>query len=401
MCGGTGRRQSGTSHPHTLTVTFPALVSINGVCLMPRQNDRDHAGDTRAFTIEVNNNGQEWRGVARGELVSTWAPQRIPVWANGERPAIALHRLVGFWPGRQHGDRRIGSPLRGAKTAGNRAGQLRISTFAQHLDRRGRGPRPGQTMKIWAFLIWLASATAAFGAGVTLTEDPAAYTLANGVITAKVNKRSADLVSLRYQGLELLGNTSGRPYGYWSHSPARLRETNSVTIDPARNGGARAEVSIKGYYTNRSSGFGFGSTAADIEIRYTLGRDDAGVYTYSIFTHPTNYPGTGVGEARFGVKLNPDVFDFLSIDSRRQRLMPKPEDWDNGTELNFKEARRLTTGVYKGQVEHKYDYSAIQFDIPAFGWSSTRRHVGLWFVNPSMEYLSGGRDESRIDRASG
>ncbi len=245
-------------------------------------------------------------------------------------------------------------------------------------------------MKIWAFLIWLASATAAFGAGVTLTEDPAAYTLANGVITAKVNKRSADLVSLRYQGLELLGNTSGRPYGYWSHSPARLRETNSVTIDPARNGGARAEVSIKGYYTNRSSGFGFGSTAADIEIRYTLGRDDAGVYTYSIFTHPTNYPGTGVGEARFGVKLNPDVFDFLSIDSRRQRLMPKPEDWDNGTELNFKEARRLTTGVYQGQVEHKYDYSAIQFDIPAFGWSGTRRHVGLWFVNPSIEYLSGG-----------
>ncbi len=225
---------------------------------------------------------------------------------------------------------------------------------------------------------------------MTLTEDANTYTMANEVVTARVNKHSADLVSLRYQGLELLGNTSGHPYGYWSHSPARLRETNWVTIDPARNGGARAEVSIKGYYTNRSSGFGFGSTAADIEIRYTLGRDDPGVYTYSIFTHPTNYPGTGVGEARFGVKLNAEVFDYLSIDSRRQRLMPTPADWDNGTELNMKEARRLTTGAYKGQVEHKYDYSAIQFDIPAYGWSSTRRQVGLWFVNPSMEYLSGG-----------
>ena len=245
-------------------------------------------------------------------------------------------------------------------------------------------------MKICAFLISLAGAAAAFGAGVTLTEDPATYTLANGVVTARVNKRSADLVSLRYQGLELLGNTSGHPYGYWSHSPARLRETSRVTIDPAHNDGARAEVSIKGCYTNRSSGFGFGSTAADIEIRYALGRDDAGVYTYSIFTHPASYPGTGVGEARFGVKLNPNVFDFLSIDSRRQRLMPRPEDWDNGMELNFKEARRLTTGAYKGQVEHKYDYSAIQFDIPAFGWSGTHSHVGLWFVNPSIEYLSGG-----------
>jgi len=168
-------------------------------------------------------------------------------------------------------------------------------------------------MKTCVILVTLAGAATALGGGVTLTEDPSTYTLANGVVTARVNKRSADLVSLRYQGLELLGNTSGHPYGYWSHSPARLRETNSVTIDPAQNGGARAEVSVKGYYTNTGSGSGFGGTAADIEIRYTLGRDDSGVYTYSIFTHPTNYPGTGVGEARFGVKLNADVFDYLRL----------------------------------------------------------------------------------------
>ena len=50
----------------------------------------------------------------------------------------------------------------------------------------------------------------------------------------------------------------------------------------------------------------------------------------------------------------------------------------------------MTTGAYKGEVEHKYDYSAIQFDIPAFGWSGTKSGVGLWFINPSIEYLSGG-----------
>jgi rhamnogalacturonan endolyase len=59
-------------------------------------------------------------------------------------------------------------------------------------------------------------------------------------------------------------------------------------------------------------------------------------------------------------------------------------------QLNMKEVRRLTTGLYSGQVEHKYDYSAVQFEIPAYGWSSTEHHVGLWFVNPSIEYLSGG-----------
>ena len=70
--------------------------------------------------------------------------------------------------------------------------------------------------------------------------------------------------------------------------------------------------------------------------------------------------------------------------------MPTPEDWDQGTQMNMKEARLMNTGIYKGQVEHKYDYSAVQFEIPAFGWSSTEHHVGFWFVNPTIEYLSGG-----------
>ena len=50
----------------------------------------------------------------------------------------------------------------------------------------------------------------------------------------------------------------------------------------------------------------------------------------------------------------------------------------------------MTTGLYTGLPEHKYDYSAIQFETPAFGWSSTKQHVGLWIVNPTIEYLGGG-----------
>jgi hypothetical protein len=94
--GGTGRGQSGTSHPHALTITFPAPVSFNGVCLMPRQNDRDHAGDTRGYTIEISDNGQEWREVARGELVSTWAPQRIPFGQTVSARQLRFTALSGF-----------------------------------------------------------------------------------------------------------------------------------------------------------------------------------------------------------------------------------------------------------------------------------------------------------------
>jgi rhamnogalacturonan endolyase len=243
-------------------------------------------------------------------------------------------------------------------------------------------------------LVLASSATAARAAEpqVTLTEDASSFSLANGIVTAKVTKRSGDLVSLKFKDLELLSGGSGHAYGYWSHAPGRgNRVAAAVTIDPQANGGERGEVSVKGFCDGRQLGSGPGGGAtADVEIRYALGRGESGVYTYCTFTHKPEYPATAVGEARFAAKLNGDVFDFMTIDADRRKLMPRPEDWDNGTPLNMKEVRRLTTGRYAGQVEHKYDYSAVQFDIPAYGWSSTRHKIGLWFVNPSIEYLSGG-----------
>jgi rhamnogalacturonan endolyase len=225
---------------------------------------------------------------------------------------------------------------------------------------------------------------------VTITDGDASFTLANGLVSAKVSKRTGDLVALKYRDLELLG-ASGHPGGYWSHSPAGQRTTASITIDPKTNGGTRGEVSVKAISGGAPLGSGPGGSAiADLEIRYTLGRGDSGVYTYSIFTHRAEYPTTSIGEARFAVKLNGKVFDHMTIDANRRKIMPKPEDWDRGTQLNMKEVRRLTTGIYAGQVEHKYDYSAIQFDTPAYGWSSTQHKIGVWFVNPSIEYLSGG-----------
>jgi rhamnogalacturonan endolyase len=228
---------------------------------------------------------------------------------------------------------------------------------------------------------------------VTITEDQSSYTLANGHLTAKVSKVTGDLTSLRHKGLELMGFGSGHPAGYWEQDPSAAQHyTVRMTIDPAKNGGERGEVSIKGFSdgtTYLGDGPG-GSTLCDIELRYTLGRHDSGLYTYAIYDHPANYPGTQIGESRFGSKLNGDVFDWLSVDARRNRLMITGSDWDHGTELNMKEVRRINTGQFKGEVSHKYDYSAVQFDIPAFGWSSTKQDVGFWLVNPSMEYLSGG-----------
>jgi rhamnogalacturonan endolyase len=234
---------------------------------------------------------------------------------------------------------------------------------------------------------------------VTLSETETGFTLDNGLVTAQVAKRSGDLISLKYKNLELLEAGSGHAFGYWSHDASRGQNSTRITIDPRTNSGALGEVSVKSVYIPPPAGggggggfggFGRGGTACDIEIRYTLARGLAGVYAYSIFEHQTNYPATGIGEARFAAKLNPDIFDYLNIDARRRKPMLTPADWLAGTELNFSEARRLNTGIYQGQVEHKYDYSANQFETRAYGWLGTTQHVGFWFINPSVEYLSGG-----------
>ncbi len=226
---------------------------------------------------------------------------------------------------------------------------------------------------------------------VTVSENENSYTLANGIVTAQVSKRSGDLLSLKYKNLEMLDTQSGRQAGYWSHNAARGQQETRVTIDPKANGGERGEVSIKGISGGNQMGSGpGGSVIADIEIRYALGRGDSGVYTYSIFNHPTNYPATSIGEARFCMKLNDDIFDWMTVDANRNMKLISTYDWNHGTVMNGKEMRRMNSGIYNGQVEHKYDYSANQFDVRAWGWSSSTNHVGLWLVNPSVEYLSGG-----------
>lgn len=81
---------------------------------------------------------------------------------------------------------------------------------------------------------------------VTVSEDNSSLTLDNGIVTAQVAKRSGDLISLKYHGLETLDNVTQRQPGYWSHNAARGRPVARITIDPRTNHGERGEVSVKG-----------------------------------------------------------------------------------------------------------------------------------------------------------
>ena len=223
-----------------------------------------------------------------------------------------------------------------------------------------------------------AVAKPAVNAPVTVADSGNAWTLDNGIVKATISKGNGRLTALVYQGINTMAGG-----GYWEQSPAG--SANSLTIDPAKNGGERAEVSIKG-----APGRGI-----DIELRYALARGVSGIYAYAIYTHPAANGAAGYGENRFITKLNHD-FNWISVDQDRNMLECTPQDWGAGVVIHAKEQRILSTGYYKNSVEHKYSYNAIQYKIPAYGWSSTKDHIGVFFINPTTEYLGGGSSKMEL-----
>jgi rhamnogalacturonan endolyase len=140
----------------------------------------------------------------------------------------------------------------------------------------------------------------------------------------------------------------------------------------------------------------------DIETRYTLERGTSGFYTYAEYTHKASYPPAGEGESRFILESMNRTFDWLSVDHDRNMLMTSDDDLRKGVVIHAKEQRILTSGVYANSVEHKYSYNGVMYKLTAWGWSSTKDKVGVYFINPSAEYIGGGSEKlDLIDHMSG
>lgn len=83
-------------HPASLTVSFPESIDMDGVVLMPRQNDRNHLGDIREYRIEKSENGMDWTVVLEGELPSTYEPIKLKFPQRINTGYIRLTALSGF-----------------------------------------------------------------------------------------------------------------------------------------------------------------------------------------------------------------------------------------------------------------------------------------------------------------
>ena len=77
-------------------INFPNIVAMNGLVLMPRQNEREHQGDIREYSILLSDDGANWREIKHGVLVSTFEPQTIRFGQTVSAKFLKMISLSGF-----------------------------------------------------------------------------------------------------------------------------------------------------------------------------------------------------------------------------------------------------------------------------------------------------------------
>lgn len=226
---------------------------------------------------------------------------------------------------------------------------------------------------------------------VRVSEDEGEFKLSNRLMKAYVNKSSGRLVGLKYGRLQFLAPKTRRSRisgGYWTISTVHKSKWRTIESRVVQFPCPETERVIVSCVQVLSDDAGYDVLEAD--FRYSLGASDSTLSVWVTLRHPAAYGALDINIGRYALKLNPELFDFLAIDHNRNTTMPSSEDWRMGQVLRPREARLLKTGIKAGEVEHKYDYSAVLFDTPAYGWASSSARVGVWMINPSFEYVAGG-----------
>lgn len=228
------------------------------------------------------------------------------------------------------------------------------------------------------------------GANVTVTDNGTTVVLSNGIIAATITKSTAAIETLSFNGYDMLSGGYNGGQVYWSWNMPNYQNpsgcTYTLTANPSNNNGDYAEIKLHMVWNGSAA-----TAAMDVDVYYSLPRGAQGIYASAMLTHPSNYPANPGGEWRMA-SYPGSTFDWLSVDSLRNRKMASLSDWNAASAVTGapKEVELLTTGIYKNQYECKYDYSADFGDIDVWGWSSTAKNIGIWVTAPSKEYYNGG-----------
>ena len=230
--------------------------------------------------------------------------------------------------------------------------------------------------------------TNAVGANVTLTAGSSTVTLANGIVTAVIDKATAKVTSYLFNGTQML-DTSGLIYFSMDGGTSYEQPGNGV-YSATVNTTDMVDISCKVTWANKTNRV----HAFDIDVHYVLRRGDQGLYVYAVLAHPASYPATGVGEWRMVWKLPHSstawTFERVYVDALRNWNWGTYTDFTSADATGIAEVVKLTTGVRAGKYDCKYEYAAEYQQIGCWGHASDSNKKGVWMVLGGYDYLNDG-----------
>jgi rhamnogalacturonan endolyase len=226
------------------------------------------------------------------------------------------------------------------------------------------------------------------GPNVTLVDNGnGTVTMANGIISIVITKSDASIHQINYTynnsgsptTYQVLsgGNNGGQLYWELGGFGAGAAAYSIVSNTPDY-----AEVAL--LFSSASSG--------SVDIHFSMLRGSTGFYVTPIWIHDASDAALSMGETRDNIYAG-STFNWMSVDDTRNRLMQVSGGSANGVFGAPVEVSLWTSGIYAGQYEDKYKYSADFGDLRVWGWSSVGaggRNIGLWNVSASVEYYGGG-----------
>ena len=228
------------------------------------------------------------------------------------------------------------------------------------------------------------------GPAVTLVNSGnGTITMANGLISILCNTNSGTISQINYTynnsgstvTSQLLAGGANGGQMYW-FGTAAVFGTGTFTYSVVANTTNYCEINL--ISTSATNGV--------MEVHYSMLRGSPGFYVTPILIHRSVDTAFSIGQLRPNIYAG-STFNWMSVDAARNRLMEVSGGQSVVVRGSPVENYLWTNGIYAGQYEDKYKYTADFGTERVWGWSSVGsggKNVGIWNISASVECYPGG-----------
>lgn len=236
---------------------------------------------------------------------------------------------------------------------------------------------------LWCAVL-MGTVYAADGVRLTLDADGRGATLANGILTVKINP-DGNIKSVRYADAEMVQpGKKGNVYFSYVCDILKGGRINADTVWVVRQSDDLVEI----IYGKKSE-----TASLNWQLGYIMRRGISGYYCYATVHAKKPAEGVfdnGVHEARIVHRLNPAIFTYGWVSDDNQGPHPSTQTLKGPVE----KIQDATFKLPDSTIYTKYDYANYVKDDALHGMMGDK--VGAWLITPSFEWTNSGVQKQEL-----